>query len=85
METSQGNSLCSYLKQTKMSFFFLLQNRRIGGQNQSCLGTGLVPLGRGEEVRKGHRRVSTVQILCIHVRKQKNDTSEIVSGMGVGG
>jgi hypothetical protein len=26
MEMSQGNSLCSYLKQTKMSLFFLLQN-----------------------------------------------------------
>jgi hypothetical protein len=28
MEISQGNSLYSYLKQTKMSFIFLLQNQR---------------------------------------------------------
>jgi hypothetical protein len=37
METSQGNSLCSYLKQTKMLFIylFILQNWRTGGQNRS--------------------------------------------------
>jgi hypothetical protein len=40
---SQGNSLCSYLKQTKMSFFFPIF--KIGGrQNRSYLG-GLVPVG----------------------------------------
>jgi hypothetical protein len=37
MEISQENSLCSYLKQTKMSF--LLFTYKIGGgQNRSCLG-----------------------------------------------
>jgi hypothetical protein len=35
IEMSQGNSLYSYLKQTKMSF---LQNQRTGEQNRSCLG-----------------------------------------------
>jgi hypothetical protein len=44
MEMSQGNSLHNYLKQTKMSFFFHLQNQRTGGHNRSCLG-GLVPVG----------------------------------------
>jgi hypothetical protein len=37
MEVSQGNSLYSYLEQTKMSFFFL--NWRIGGR------TGPVGMG----------------------------------------
>jgi hypothetical protein len=39
MEILQGNSLCSYLKQTKFHFF-LLQNQRTGGQNRSYLGMG---------------------------------------------
>jgi hypothetical protein len=39
METLQGNSLCSYLylKQAKLSFFFL-QNQRTGGWNRSAVG-----------------------------------------------
>jgi hypothetical protein len=37
-EMSQGNSLYSYLKQTKMSFFFPLQTQRTGEQNRSCQG-----------------------------------------------
>jgi hypothetical protein len=42
LEILQGNSLCNYLylKQAKMLgifFFFLLQNRRTGGQNRSSL------------------------------------------------
>jgi hypothetical protein len=45
MEMSQGNSLCSYLKQTKMSLFFHLQNWRTVGQNRSCMGGGLAPEG----------------------------------------
>jgi hypothetical protein len=55
MEMSQENSLCSYLKQTKMSFFsFLLQNQRTGGQNRSCLGIGTTE--REDDIRKGYRR-----------------------------
>jgi hypothetical protein len=50
MEMSQGKSLDSYLKQTKMLFFFFLQNWRTGGQNSSCLGVqGGVPV-EGEKM-----------------------------------
>jgi hypothetical protein len=38
MEMIQGKSPCSYLNQTKMSFFFLLQNWRTEGKKRSCLG-----------------------------------------------
>jgi hypothetical protein len=34
----------------------------------------LVPVGRGEDVGKGCRRVNMVQILCAHVCKWKNET-----------
>jgi hypothetical protein len=47
MEIQQGNSMCSYLKQPKISFFsssLLIQNQRTGGLNRSCLGV-LVPVG----------------------------------------
>jgi hypothetical protein len=37
MELSQGNFLCSYLK-NKNVIVFILQNRRIGEQNRSYLG-----------------------------------------------
>jgi hypothetical protein len=46
MEKSQGNSLGSYLKQTKLSFFFLLQNQRLGGWSIRLVET--IP-GMGEE------------------------------------
>jgi hypothetical protein len=71
MEMSEGNSLCSYLKQAKMSFCFLIQNQRTGGRNRSCWE--LVPAGAGE-CRERCRRVNMVQILCTHVCKWKNDT-----------
>jgi hypothetical protein len=45
VEMSQGNSLYSCFKQTK-KLFFLLQNKKTGGQNQSCLGFGTS--GRGK-------------------------------------
>jgi hypothetical protein len=70
MEISQGNSLCSYLKQTKMSFFSL-QNWRTGVWNSPASGGGTSE--RGEEVEKGHGRVNLVQILCAHVHKWKNE------------
>jgi hypothetical protein len=48
MEMSQRNSLYSYLKQTKVFFFFLLlQNQRTG----SVWGAGIS--GKGEDVGKG--------------------------------
>jgi hypothetical protein len=46
MEMPQGNSLCSYLKQTKMSFFFFY---KIGKQVGK---TGTAWNGRGEKVGK---------------------------------
>jgi hypothetical protein len=53
IEMSQGNSQCSYLKQTKMSFF-LLQNQRI-----QCLCYQVLPREGGWyhwEGRGGRRR-----------------------------
>jgi hypothetical protein len=69
MEMSQGNSLYSYLKQTKVSFYFCftkLQNRRV----EQVLSVGRVLL-RAEVVEKGYRRVHIVQILGMHVCKWK--------------
>jgi hypothetical protein len=79
MEMSQGNSLYSYLKQTKCHYF-PLQDQRTGGQNRSCL------LGwyqwKGEDVRKGCRKVNMVQILCVHVCKWKTETVKTILRMG---
>jgi hypothetical protein len=71
MELSQGNSLGSYLKQTKISFFSYtkLENRRV---EQVLLGR--VGTSGMEEVGKGYGRVHIVQILCTHVCKWKNET-----------
>jgi hypothetical protein len=69
MEMSQRNSLFSYLKQVKISFFsfFLLQNQRTGGQNRSCGRGGWVGTsGRGKMVGKGCRKLNMV--LCSHVK-----------------
>jgi hypothetical protein len=80
IEMSQENSLCSYLKQTKMSFFFNLQNQKTEGWNRSCLGVGSNS-GRGEEVGKGNGRVYIVQTLCTHVHG-KIIPVETIPGMG---
>jgi hypothetical protein len=58
MEMSQENSLLySYLKQTKMpfffSFFFFLQNQRTRGLDRSCLGGRVVPVGGAKMWGKG--------------------------------
>jgi hypothetical protein len=50
MKMLQENSLCSYLKQIKMSFFFFYKMG--GGQNRSCL-RGLVKVGGGKRWEKG--------------------------------
>jgi hypothetical protein len=51
MEMTQGNPLCSYLKQTKI-FFFLLKIRE--QEDRSCLGGGGVSTsGRGRRWGKG--------------------------------
>jgi hypothetical protein len=54
MKMSQGNTLCSYLKQTKVSFFFpftKLENSR-AEQVLPGVGVGVGSSGRGEEVGK---------------------------------
>jgi hypothetical protein len=85
MEISKGNSLCSYLKQTRMSLFFFLQNQRTGGWNRSrerreCYqGEVDGTTERGKEVGKGHGRV--VQILCTYVCKRKMLAAETTPGM----
>jgi hypothetical protein len=52
MEMSQGNLLCSYLKQAKMSFLFsfiIFKNRRV----DPVLPGGLVTVGAGRRWEKG--------------------------------
>jgi hypothetical protein len=77
-----GKSLCSYLylKLAKdyvilflfLSFmFFLMQNQRSGGQNIIC-GWGISTSGEGLGERG--RKMNTVQKMCIHVCKCKNET-----------
>jgi hypothetical protein len=71
---SQRNSLIAILNKQKCLFFFLLKNQRIGKQNRSrCGGRGIGTCGRGEDIRKGCRRVNMVEILGTHVSKWKND------------
>jgi hypothetical protein len=73
MEMSQGNFLCSYLKQTKMSFFFLFYKiREQKGRTDPILGIGTNR--RWEDVGKEHRRVNIVQILGTHGCKWKSET-----------
>jgi hypothetical protein len=72
MEMSQGNSLYSYLKQTNMSFFFLLQNCRTVGQNGSCLGGWYQ--WEGEEAGKVCKVANMVETLGTHGCKWKNET-----------
>jgi hypothetical protein len=67
MELSQGNSLCSNLKQAKMSFFSFYKIRAQEGRTGPACGVGTN--GRWEGVDKGCRKVNIVQILCIHVFK----------------
>jgi hypothetical protein len=43
-----------------------------------------VPVGMGEVVGKGGRKVNKVQVLCTHVCKCKNDTFRNYSKDGVG-
>jgi hypothetical protein len=52
MEMSQGNSLYSYLKQTKMSFFLHLQSQKQEGRTGPSWG-GIGTIGKGKEVGKG--------------------------------
>jgi hypothetical protein len=82
METTQRSSLCGYLnlKLAKRSCFSLHLFSSTKSENRSAehvlLGVGGVfgTGGRGEVVGKGGRRMNTVQIMCTHVYKCKNDT-----------
>jgi hypothetical protein len=73
MEMSQGNFLCSYLKHTKISFFFLLYKIR-EQEGRISLAWGEGHWYQWEEVGKGCGRVNILQILITHVCKWKNDT-----------
>jgi hypothetical protein len=68
----QGNSLCSYLKQEKMSFSFFYKIREQEGGTDPAGGFGTNR--KVEELGKECKRVKMVQILCAHVYKWKNET-----------
>jgi hypothetical protein len=55
-------------------FSFLLQNHRTEWWNKSCPVGRAGTSGRGEVLGKGGRRANTVQKMCTHVNKCKNDT-----------
>jgi hypothetical protein len=82
MEVPQRNSLCSYLKQAKLSFFSFTksENRRAEQVLPGEVGTS----GRGEEAGKGCKKVNMMHILCTHVCKWKNDTCWNYSRPGEG-
>jgi hypothetical protein len=65
MEMSQGNSLCSYLKQTKMSFF---KSREQEGESGPVWG--LAPVGEGGHREKGEGG-EYGRILCTHKNGKK--------------
>jgi hypothetical protein len=52
MEMSQGNSLCSSLKQTKMSFFSFTKSEN-GGRAVQSLPEEMVPMRGRRRWRKG--------------------------------
>jgi hypothetical protein len=63
MEMSQGNSLCSYLKQTKMKFFFSFtksENRRVEQVLPGGIGATGRGAGGGERVWDGEYSANTV-------------------------
>jgi hypothetical protein len=66
MEVPQGNSLCNYVKQAKMSFPFSfvckIENRK---GDQVLLGR-VDTSGKGEDVENGCKRVTMVEILSTH-------------------
>jgi hypothetical protein len=74
MEVPQEHSLCSYLKQQNCHLFFLSFAKSEHRREEKILPEGADTSGRGEEVRKGCKRVNMVQIVCTHECKQKKDT-----------
>jgi hypothetical protein len=73
MEVPEGNTLCSYLKQAKMSsiFFSYKSGKQDGGTGPAWVSWHQ---WEGEEVGKGCKRVNMVQIKCTPVCRWKNDT-----------
>jgi hypothetical protein len=61
---------CIYVLDKQKCHFFK-QNMRIGGQNDSCLGSWYQ--WKGEDLGKECRRVNMVQILCKRLCKWKNE------------
>jgi hypothetical protein len=51
-----------------MSFFSKMENRKA----KQILGVSIS--GKGEDIRRGYRRVNVVEMLCTHVCKWKNET-----------
>jgi hypothetical protein len=68
MEISQGNSLYSYLKQKKSSFFSFIKWEKRRAEQILSWGEGGTN-GRRENVGKWCKKVNIVQILCTHVCK----------------
>jgi hypothetical protein len=65
MEVTQGNSLCSYLKQAKMSFLFSLfyKIREQEGETGSAWGRTVIAVGgggSGERVKEDKYGANTV-------------------------
>jgi hypothetical protein len=60
-----------YKQKCQCFSFIKLRNRR----EKQILPRGYAVSGRGEEVEERYKRVNTVQILCKHVCKWKNDIS----------
>jgi hypothetical protein len=66
MEMSQNSTLYHYLKQTKLSFFFLFTKTENRKAKQFLLG---VCTSVWEDIRKGYRRENVMGILGTHVCK----------------
>jgi hypothetical protein len=79
MEMSQGNSLCSYIKQTKKSLFFFYKFGEQEGGTGS--GTGLVPVGGGRRWGKDEGRCK--YCVCMYING-KIGPVETIPGMGEG-
>jgi hypothetical protein len=87
MEMSQGNSLCSCLKQKNTSFFFFfLQNqKRQEGRTGPVWRSRVDTSGREEEVDKQCGRVNIAKY-CVHMYvNEKMIPVEIIAGMRIGG
>jgi hypothetical protein len=66
-----NETLCIDILNMQKCLFFL-KKWRTQMYISSCLGAG--KSGRGEDIRKGCRRMNMVEIICTHVRKWKNET-----------